>query len=255
MQPTVSSFLTPLALKTAGIVTILVSLSDLIFTLWFPPENPYKSILDVTQWWFLHASSQIVDRGLLPLVGISFVVAGDWIKIVSTEDGGNRGNGWRVGTFTLASLLGLIFILIIPFQAIATSDIKTQALKTLTTEVVQREQAIKGDTQQIASQSKEKIKEELTAIDKELKSGVAQPNRIPMLQIAKYKRELFLTDPQKFTQESQLALQQLPKQKQELETKINERMLQTGVKTGVASLLLAIAYITIGWTGLRRVLR
>jgi uncharacterized membrane protein YccC len=151
--------------------------------------------------------------------------------------------------------LGLIFILIIPFQAIATSDIKTQALKTLTTEVVQREQAIKGDTQQIASQSKEKIKEELTAIDKELKSGVAQPNRIPMLQIAKYKRELFLTDPQKFTQESQLALQQLPKQKQELETKINERMLQTGVKTGVASLLLAIAYITIGWTGLRRVLR
>ena len=50
-------------------------------------------------------------------------------------------------------------------------------------------------------------------------------------------------------------LQQLQKQKQKAETQASERMLKTGVRTSMASLLLAIAYITIGWTGLRRVLK
>ena len=124
MQPTVSSFLTPLALKTAGAVLILSSLIDLVFMLVFPPEN---LVLDGGRWW-LYATSQLVDRGLLPLVGIAFMVTGDWIKIVSTEDGGDRGNIWRIGTFVLASLLGLIFVLIIPFQLSTTNDFKTQEL-------------------------------------------------------------------------------------------------------------------------------
>jgi hypothetical protein len=32
-------------------------------------------------------------------------------------------------------------------------------------------------------------------------------------------------------------------------------LIKTGVRTSLASFLLAIAYITIGWTGLRRVLK
>ena len=98
MQPIVSSFLTPLALKTAGAVLILSSLIDLVFMLCFPPEN---LVLEGSRWW-LYATSQLVDRGLLPLVGIAFVVAGDWIEIVSTEDGGDRGNIRRIATFSLA---------------------------------------------------------------------------------------------------------------------------------------------------------
>ena len=251
MQPTVSSFLTPLALKTAGAVLILSSLIDLIFMLWFPPEN---LILEGDRWW-LYATSQLVDRGLLPLVGIAFVVAGDWIRIVSTEDGGDRGNSWRIGTFTLASLLGLIFILIIPFQLMTTNDIKTKDLKKIGEEVTQIEKGIKGNLEQIKSQGKDKIQAQIAAIDKELKSGQAQGDRLANLQITKSKLELLISNPQKFEQESNQNLQQLQKQKQEQDNKINKRMLQTGVRTSLASLLLAIAYITIGWTGLRRVLK
>ncbi len=251
MQPTVSSFLTPLALKTAGAVLILSSLIDLIFMLWFPPEN---LILDGDRWW-LYATSQLVDRGLLPLVGIAFVVAGDWIRIVSTEDGGDRGNSWRIGTFTLASLLGLIFILIIPFQLMTTNDIKTKDLKKIGEEVTQIEKGIKGNLEQIKSQGKDKIQAQIAAIDKEIKGGQAQGDRLANLQITKSKLELLISNPQKFEQESNQNLQQLQKQKQEQDNKINKRMLQTGVRTSLASLLLAIAYITIGWTGLRRVLK
>jgi hypothetical protein len=251
MQPTVSSFLTPLALKTAGAVLILSSLIDLLFMLFFPPEN---LVLEGNRWW-LYATSQLVDRGLLPLVGIAFVVAGDWIKIVSTEDGGDRGNAWRIGTFSLASLLGLIFVLIIPFQLNTTNEFKSQDLKKIGDEVTQLEKGIKSNLQQINAQSKDKIKEQITAIDRELKSGQAQGDRLANLQLTKSKLELLLTDPKKFAQESEQNLQQLQKQKQKAEAQASERMLKTGVRTSLASLLLAIAYVTIGWTGLRRVLK
>ena len=251
MQPTVSSFLTPLALKTAGAVLILSSLIDLVFMLCFPPEN---LILEGNRWW-LYATSQLVDRGLLPLVGIAFVIAGDWIEIVSTEDGGERGNTWRIGTFSLASLLGLIFILIIPFQLMTTNDFKAQDLKKIGDEVTQLEQGIKSNLQQINAQPKDKIKEQIAAIDKELKSGQAQGERFTGLQLTKSKLELLLADPKKFAQESEQNLQQLQKQKQKAETQASDRMLKTGVRTSMASLLLAIAYITIGWAGLRRVLK
>jgi hypothetical protein len=250
MQPTVSSFLTPLALKTAGAVLILSSLIDLIFMLVFPPEN---LVLDGGRWW-LYATSQLVDRGLLPLVGIAFMVTGDWIKIVSTEDGGDRGNIWRIGTFVLASLLGLIFVLIIPFQLSATNDFKVQELGKIGKEVTQIEAGIKNNLKQINAQSKDKLKEQITAIDKELKAGQIPPERLTNLQITKSKLELLLNDPKKFAQESEQNLQQLQKQKQKVEIQANERMLKTGVRTSLASFLLAIAYIAIGWTGLKRVL-
>ena len=250
MQPTVSSFLTPLALKTAGVVLILSSLIDLVFMLIFPPEN---LVLDGGRWW-LYATSQLVDRGLLPLVGIAFMVTGDWIKIVSTEDGGNNGNIWRVGTFVLASLLGLIFVLIIPFQLNATNEFKTQELGKISKEVTQIEAGIKNNLKQINAQSKDKLKEQIVAIDKELKGGQIPPERLTNLQITKSKLELLLNDPKKFAAESEQNLQQLQKQKQKVETQASERMLKTGVRTSLASFLLAIAYIMIGWTGLKRVL-
>jgi hypothetical protein len=251
MQPTVSSFLTPLALKTAGVVLILSSLIDLIFMLIFPPEN---LVLDGGRWW-LYATSQLVDRGLLPLVGIAFMVTGDWIKIVSTEDGGDRGNIWRIGTFILASLLGLIFVLIIPFQLNATNDFKVQELGKISKEVTQIESGIKNNLKQINAQSKDSLKTQIAAIEKELKGSQIPPERLTNLQITKSKLELLLNDPKKFAQESEQNLQQLQKQKQKVETQANERMLKTGVRTSLASFLLAIAYIAIGWTGLKRVLR
>lgn len=244
MQPIVSSFLTPLALKTAGAVLILSSLIDLVFMLCFPPEN---LVLEGSRWW-LYATSQLVDRGLLPLVGIAFVVAGDWIEIVSTEDGGDRGSMRRIATFSLASLLGLLFILIIPFQLITTNDFKSQDLKKIGEEVTQIQQGIKGNLQQIDALSKDKVKEQIATIDREIASGQAQGERLANLQLNK----LLLTDPKKFAQKSE---QNLQIQRQKRENQVSNRMIQTGVRTSLASVLLAVAYITIGWTGLRRVLK
>jgi hypothetical protein len=144
--------------------------------------------------------------------------------------------------------LGLIFILIIPFQLITTNDFKAQDLKKIGDEANQVQQGIKSNLQQIDALSKDKVKEQLAAIDKELASGQAQGERLANLQLNK----LLLTDPKKFAQKAE---QNLQVQKQKRETQVSTRMIQTGVRTSLASFLLAIAYITIGWTGLRRVLK
>jgi hypothetical protein len=145
--------------------------------------------------------------------------------------------------------------LIIPFQLMTTNEIKTKDFKKVGDEVTQLEKGIKGNIDQIKSQSKDKIQAQIATIEKQLKSGQAQGEQIANLQITKSKLELLLTDPKKFAQESEANIQQLQKQKQKAEDQINERMLKTGVRTSLASFLLAIAYITIGWTGLRRVLK
>jgi hypothetical protein len=131
---------------------------------------------------------------------------------------------------------------------ITTNDFKSQDLKKIGEEVTQIETGIKGNLQQIDALSKDKVKEQITAIDKELASGQAQGERLANLQLNK----LLLTDPKKFAQKSE---QNLQIQRQKRETQVSNRMLQTGVRTSLASFLLAIAYITIGWTGLRRVLK
>lgn len=252
MQPTTSSALTPLALKTAGAVLIISSLIDLVFMLVFPPE---QLDLRMSSKWWLYATSQLVDRGLLPLVGIAFMVTGDWIKIVATEDGGNKGAISRIAIYVLASLLGLVFVLVIPFQLNATNDVKSEELKNIGNEVAQIEKGIKNNLNQINAQSKDKIKEQITAIEKELKSGQSLPDRRTNLQITKDKLELLLNNPEKFKAESEQNLQQLQKKRLEVEDQAGKRMLKTGVRTSLASVLLSIAYITIGWSGLRRVLR
>lgn len=244
MQPTVSSFLTPLALKTAGVVLILSLPIDLAFTLLFVPETVGA---DPTQWWLM-ATSQLAQRGLLPLVGIAFIAIGDWIEIVSTEDGGSRGNGWRIGVFSLSSLLGLIFLMIIPFQLLTTNTLQNQKLKTIDDTVAQRKAEVK-------SQNKDKIQQQITAIDAEIKSGRVQGQAANDLKNTRGNLELLLNDPKKLAQEVDNIVKQLDKEKQKAQAQVSNEVLQTGIRTSLTSLPLAIAYTTIGWMGLRRVLK
>lgn len=249
MQPTISSSLTPLVLKVAGAVLILSSFIDLVFMLLFSPENLGA---DSNQWW-LYATSQLVDRGLLPLVGIAFIITGDWIKIVSTEDGGNQNNVTRIATFALASLLGLIFLLVIPFQLLTTNTLKEKEITALTEQMTKIEKGETTRAQQLATLGKDKIKQQITLIDNELKNSGAQAPQAAELQYNKTQLELFINDPKKFAEDSKQKLEQLQKQRNKVAAQINEKMFKTGARSSLASLLLTVGYITIGWTGLRGV--
>jgi hypothetical protein len=248
MQPTISSLLTPLALKTAGAVLILSSMVDLLFVLLYPPEG-LAQIADKSQFW-VYATTQLVDRGLLPLVGIAFVVAGDWIKIVSTENGGGRNNAWRIAVFGFASLLGLIFVLTIPFQLYKGNEIQEAARKNIDTQA----KAMLGQVEQLSSQSqdKDKIKQQLNELESQIKGGKIKGEQLAQLQTQKANLELLNSNPKAV---SERANKQIEEQKAKAETATRDTFYKTGIRTSLSSLLLAIAYTAIGWTGLRRIIR
>jgi hypothetical protein len=248
MQPTISSLLTPLALKTAGLVLILSSMVDLLFVLLYPPAG-LSDAADKSQFW-VYATTQLVDRGLLPLIGICLVIAGDWIKIVSTEDGGGRSNAWRIGIFSFASFLGLMFILTIPFQLYKANESQGQALKDIETQA----KLVQSQVQQqlSAPQDKDKLKSELNRIEAQIKGGKVKGEQLIQLQTQKSNLEQLSADPKSI---SDKANQQIESQKNKAESAAKDAFIKTGVRTSLSSLLLSIAYTAIGWTGLRRVLR
>ena len=101
----VPSPLAATSLKIVGGIAILLFLIDLL-TVLFPPQ------LDNTAW-LLNLTTQLLDRGIIPLVGIVLLFTGYWID-------GNLGNAPRKSnlaadirfwTCLLSAFLGFVFLL------------------------------------------------------------------------------------------------------------------------------------------------
>ena len=72
MKATNSSPSAPFVLRLVGIILILLSLIDYL-TLLLPPNFADKA-------WFADVTSRIVDRGIIPLVGMGFLFAGAFLE-------------------------------------------------------------------------------------------------------------------------------------------------------------------------------
>ena len=98
-------------LKVVGIILILSALLDCI-VLSLPGET--SDILN--RGWQLAAATQIVDRGIIPLMGIALLLTGFWVDS-STGVSIERRNFWldlRFWALLISSLLGLIYLLLVP---------------------------------------------------------------------------------------------------------------------------------------------
>lgn len=94
-----------LILKVVGIVLIVSFLLDfLILLLPFQPTD---------RLWQINLATALVDRGIVPLVGLGALFTGYWMD--STSDAGSKGLDLRVPVLILSSVLGLIFLLIFPY--------------------------------------------------------------------------------------------------------------------------------------------
>ena len=96
--------LAAIALKLVGVVTILSALLDFIVLL-IPPNFGDPQ-------WLLNATTQVVDRGIVPLVGIALLLAGFWVERSSgkASQGGSLLTDLRFWTCLIASILGLVFL-------------------------------------------------------------------------------------------------------------------------------------------------
>lgn len=244
-----ASPLAALALKAAGLVAILSALLDYLVLL-FPPN------LTNTQWQ-LATTTQLVDRGIVPLVGIAMLLTGFWVdsRVGRNPNAKSLFTDLRFWVCALASLLGLIYLLLSLLHLNAVRLSSRTALEQVNAEAGQAttelEQRLSAELSQQQTQLGALLENE------DLLSQAIQSGQLPQ-DIQQYQ-----DNPEGL---SQFLQQRADQARQQIQTEIGtrradaERRVRTeawksAVRTSTTSLLLAIGYTVIGWTGLRRLLR
>jgi len=253
-----------LALKVIGVVLILSFLLDfLILLLPFQPTD---------RGWQINLATALVDRGIVPMVGLGSLLIGYWIDSVGDSDR-PRGIDLRFPAFILSSVLGLIFLLIFPLHLNNVNQAKAQTISQITQEADQAEKQLdnqlnqfqaqlntdqgKAQLEQLRAQARAQFSD-LLKDEQKYKQALASP-QLPQSQkdlLQKFKanpQELdkFIaqqTDPQGLATQRKAQIRQ---RKEDAEKQARDNAWKSGLRIGISSLLLSIGYIIIGWTGLR----
>lgn len=255
-----------LSLKLVGIICIVSFFLDFLFLV--IPFQPTDKL------WQINLCRNLVDRGIVPMVGIAAMLTAYWFDSV---DKGSRPSPFnlKLPTFMIASLLGLIFLLIFPLHLNNVNQVKIQTLTRIGQEADQLENQVKNQLAQVQTQlgndqvkaavekQRTELKEQLSTQlgelvkDEQKYNQALNNNQLPAAQkdlLKQYKNnpkalDDFIaqqTDPQQLANQR---ITQIRSQKEQQLEKTSDDAIKE-LRTGLSSLLLSIGYIIIGWTGL-----
>ncbi|MGI0498781.1 HpsJ family protein [Limnospira platensis CENA597] len=252
------SFQASSSIKLVGLILILSALVDYLVLL-FPPNLTDRG-------WLIQTASSLVDRGVVPLVGMALVLMGYWMDSVLGNAPKSRKNiaDLRLWVGILASLLGLLYLLIFPMHLNNTRLARRDALSEISQQAAQAETQLESQLgsqqfQQEIEQRKVQLRAQLTGLiqdEEQLNQVIAEGNLPPqILQVLEEARtNPAVLDEFLEQQADSLPVQlltQIRQRQQELEDEAKTRSLKSSLQTGMSSLLLAIGYIALGWTGLK----
>ncbi|MEG4284323.1 HpsJ family protein [Microcoleus sp. A006_D1] len=248
-------------LKVVGIILILSALLDCIVL-----SLPGEASDIANRAWQLAAATQIVDRGIIPLMGIALLMTGFWVDS-SSGVSIDRRNFWvdlRFWALLISSLLGLIYLLLVPVHLNNTRLELKDTLAQVDKEAGQAEgqleaqiksEQFKAQVEQLKTQRRSQIGA-LLQDDAKLQQALKSPEVPKELKAVLQESK---NDPKALDKFLEQQAQELPAQarneirtrKQQKEKELRTRSRNSSLQTGISSLLLAIGYITVGWTGLR----
>ena len=259
MKTTTSALSAPFVLKVAGYVMILSTLIDYA-TLLFPPKFS-------DQQWVGSTLIQLVDRGVIPLIGMVFVYVSSYLEGGSLKpEGRNSLMTGRFGMIILSGLLGLLFLLAVPQHFINTKNVADTAIDRIGKETKQQEEGVGPQVQQRLLQLQEQVKDkakldgELKQISDVVASGKnpatgqpIEPAQMEQLKSSQQELQKLKDDPnylQKMAKDaSDKELQKIRERKIKLEEQARSEATKTTIRTGLGSLLLATAFSLIAWLG------
>ncbi|MDS3861569.1 HpsJ family protein [Thermosynechococcaceae cyanobacterium BACA0444] len=222
-------------LKLVGILLILSFFGDWIVLLIAPQFQNVQ--------WQINLLTQFVDRGVTPLIAFVLIYVGFWIQGVAgakpeTEAGAPAWKDWRFWVFVVSSLLGLLFLLTIPLLVATTGQLTDQALTQLKQQAAQSEINIDREEKQL----------------KALASSGQIPEILKNDQLPAEQRALLQQlqqDPQAIEKQYGQVREQIRSKQKEASDQIQTEALVNRIRYGLRAFLLAIGFITIGWSGLR----
>ena len=238
------------ALKTVGIIITLSVLLDFIVL-----SIPYQ-LLD--RQWQLGFATQVVDRGIVPLVGLALLFTGYWVDSTSGQPR-ERPAWWKnlqLWAAILASVMGLMYILIFPLHL---NNVRLNGATMQERVGKEAEQAETKLNQQLSGalqQQRTQIAQLLNASEAQLDQAVGanQLSQPEAEQIKSFKKSPESVGP--FLEKQAQTLQakgqtEIRSRKEDAQKAAQTESLKSGLRIGLGSLLLAIGYIIVGWTGLR----
>lgn len=243
--------------KLVGIVLILSFVVDFLVLLF--ASQPRNSQ------WQVSLATAAVDRGLIPLIGLALIFAGYWIESNSSDRIGNRQSWLDVRLWAiLSSLLGLFFLLLIPIHINNVNQAGAQTIGRINQEAQQAETNLQTQINQLQpqlEQQQSQFRNQVQALlqneqlfNQAIKSDRYSDNEKKLLQ--QFKADPKALDRYLEQQANPVALakdklNQIRSQRQEVEQQARQEAWRSGLRVGINSLLFALGYAAIGWTGLR----
>lgn len=231
----------PLLLKIVGSILMLIIGFDFVLRLFFAQFDDLN--------WQQGFQTELVDRGVIALIGLVLIYLGILITPKpaksSTEPdfGPNPIADGRFWAFVVASILGFVYLVVIPLLHFQTTGaMLTKANEGFNAREATATQQIQGKQQQLTSIANS------GQIDELLKSEQVDPAQKQVFSQIK-------SNPNLIQQQAQQELAQVKADKEKAIAQINNEALVSRLRTEIRSVLIAIAFIAIGWTGLRDVLK
>ncbi len=237
--------ITSFILKLVGIVLVLSYLIDIV--LYLTAANFQNNQ------WVMTLTTQLVDRGFIPLLGLACFFTGHWVENAQATDASRPSpQGLKLAGFWLASVLGLMFLLIVPLNVNATRAAAEDQVQKIQQEASKAEAQLDTQVQQVRSQ----LDTQLAALDQAIKGGQVQGDQLIQAKKQQEQLQKLKSDPKaldaQIAPERDKKLKEIRDQQNQLIDQTRRGALQTGMRVGLNSLLLAISFATIGWVGLRQ---
>lgn len=235
-------------LKIAGLIITLAALFDILIL-------PMPYALGDRQWQINFVSS-VVDRGIVPLVGIVLFLTG--FSLDSDAEPRTRAI-WldpRFWALILASAMGLFYVVALPFHISNVDAANREAIEAVNKQGTEAETQLNQQLDTEIENRRQQINQLLPASDSQLDQLVKggqltqdQANLIKGFKANPDSVEPFLkkqSDELRDNLENELGVRKKAAQESR-----NNDDLKAKLRVGGGSLLLAIGFITVGWTGLR----
>ncbi|WP_146131599.1 HpsJ family protein [Merismopedia glauca] len=260
--------LAPFLLKTVGGLLILASLVEYIL-LFFPPAVSDPKLLD--QYWKIDFWNQLVNSGVVPLVGMLLIFAGYWMS--STLNISPKRPFWqdlRFWVALLATILGIAYLVTIPVYLSNVNFVKEDTIKNIDAKTVVEKDRLNKQLEQVNAQlaeyqkvakDKPKLEQEIARITQAINSGQVQGTQLEQFNNARANLESLKNNSQVLEQRNKQIQEEAKKELARIDSSQKDAKAITAnnailsvTKTDLKSLILAIAHTIVGWMGLKNVL-
>jgi hypothetical protein len=237
--------LIPFILKIVGIITIAASLIDYAVMLVSPQFGEPQ--------WRYQLVTQVVDRGVVPLIGVTLVIFGLWAESAIT--GERKASVTGLVTLVISGLLGLVYLGCAPLIFGDSGQISAQQVSQLNSQAAQAEQQLVGRLQQEKAQISQLIgnDQQLQQIKQQLNNGQVPPDQKQRLEQIVKNLENFKKDPKTLdTQQEQAknrALSEIRGRQEIAKNSISTEFRKSRIRISLGSLLLSGAFLTVCVSG------